>query len=174
MRDRGSTPPFSVGDQLGVKSKHGEQAYVFRKCRNVTFERVRWTQESRGVFKEVERVVIRNCAILRAPAIHGVVPFLSTPGGGPQIGQPSLSHGGGAHFVADNNFVGTGDDAIAFFNVRSATARRNRVADPFNRGILNFHIQGASGYRRLTLEDNLLVRCGVKELDTHHSIPTAP
>lgn len=121
---------YQPGDLIGIKSKHGGQAYWLYGGSDFVFEDVKWTQESRGVFRGgFDKIRITRCVVERAPAINGQVPCLSTPGGGPQIGQPGDRPTSG-NLVEDCRMTATGDDSIAFFNA-SGTIRNCRIADCF-------------------------------------------
>ena len=142
---------YQVGDLIAVKSKHGSQAYWFHTGSDITFRRVLWTDVARGVFRDMDRITISDCKILRSPPIKGQTPALATPGGGPQIGQPDDP-------VTTGNLVeglfaeGTGDDAIACFNCADTIIKDNDIVDSFARGILLFR----SPY--VQLMNNKLVR----------------
>ena len=116
------TPNYQVGDLIGVKSKCcGETlapSYFFKESREILFERVKWTRQSRGVFRlGTHDVTMTDCQIIREPPVGGLGWCLSTPDGGPQFGQPRDDH---MHKVTVDNFYAenTGDDALAFFNVK--------------------------------------------------------
>merc|ERR1712083_493416 len=89
------------------------------ESRELVFERIRWTRQSRGVFRlGTMDVKIRDCEIVRDPPIGNLGWCLSSSEGGPQFGQPNDVW---MHKVRVENFYAenTGDDSIAFFNVRS-------------------------------------------------------
>ena len=116
------TPNYNPGDLVGIKSKccgsPTSCSYFFRESREIMFERVRWTRQSRGVFRlSTNDVTIKDCEIVREPPINGLGWCLSTSDGGPQFGQPKDTH---VHKVRVENFYAenTGDDALAFFNVK--------------------------------------------------------
>ena len=116
------TPNYSPGDLIGIKSKccgdPRSTSYFFRESREIVFERVRWTRQSRGVFRlGTQDVTIKDCEIVREKPINGVGWCLSTSDGGPQFGQPNDVY---MHKVRVENFYAenTGDDALAFFNVK--------------------------------------------------------
>jgi len=142
---------YKPGDLVGIKSKHGGQTYWISGGSDFVFEEVKWTQESRGVFRGgFNKIRISRCVVERAPALEGQVPCLSTPGGGPQIGQPRDPPTAG-NLVEDCSMTATGDDSIAFFNA-SGTIRNCHIADCFGRGILLYHSPVAH------LENNTLIR----------------
>ena len=115
-------PNYQIGDLIGVKSKCCGRprscAYFFKGSREILFERVKWTRQSRGVFRlGTNDVTIKDCEISRDNPIDGRGWCLSTSGGGPQFGQPNDPY---MHKVRVINFFaeGTGDDSLAFFNVK--------------------------------------------------------
>jgi hypothetical protein len=110
---------YQIGDLIGIKSKHEGQAFWFMGGYDIKFENILWTHLSRGVFRYVNKITIRNYHVAKAPAIEGQVPALSTPSGGPQIGQPWDGNVKDV-LVENSTFDGTGDDAIALFNVENA------------------------------------------------------
>lgn len=118
---RFAKPNYQQGDLIGVKSKCCglpiSCAYFFKESREILFERVKWTRQSRGVFRlGTNDVTIKDCEISRDPPVGGRGWCLSTSGGGPQFGQPNdqLMHKVKViNFFAEN----TGDDSLAFFNV---------------------------------------------------------
>jgi hypothetical protein len=126
---------YSVGDLVGIKSKHGADAYWFNVGSDFVFDDILWTRETRGVFRSgFDHIRISNSTITRGNAINGQMPALSSPDGGPQLGNQNdvpISH-----IVVENcNFTGTGDDAIAYFKV-TGIIRSNVVSDPFTRILL--------------------------------------
>lgn len=129
-------PSYAPGDFIGIKSKKANTTYRLCRGSDFVFEDIRWTQRSRGVFRcGYNYIRISGTEILRAPAINGQVPVMSSPSGGPQIG-----HGDEAtnHNIVENNlFVATGDDSIGVFSNDATTIiRNNRIYDSFARGIL--------------------------------------
>ena len=152
------TPNYQEGDLIGVKSKCcGETlapSYFFKESRQILFERVRWTRQSRGVFRlGTMDVSIIDCEIAKEKPVGGLGWCLSTPDGGPQFGQPRDVF---MHKVTVRNFYAenTGDDALAFFNVKvscgtqhsqhynnislqtNATVENVVIKDAFSRSIL--------------------------------------
>ena len=116
---------YSQGDLVGIKSKCcGEPrsiSYFFRESREVMFERVRWTRQSRGVFRlGTQDVTIKDCEIVRERPVGGMGWCLSTSDGGPQFGQPKDPY---MHKVKVENFYAenTGDDSLAFFNAKASS-----------------------------------------------------
>lgn len=154
LRRRDLVAPYRKGELVAVKSKHGGQAYWFARGSDILFQDVKWTQESRGVFRNgFDKVHFVNCDIDRAPAIAGQTPCLSTPDGGPQIGQPGDPPTEG-NVVEDCRFVATGDDSVAFFN-GAGIIRNCHIQDSFGRGIL------LDNSPNVVLENNEVLRCPV-------------
>lgn len=151
-RPRPGGAEFKVGDWVGIKAKSGGQAYRFTNGQNITFDHVRWVGDARGKFREVDNVTVRNCVIERPAPINGVPFLMATSGGGPQIGHTTDRVTTG-HLIENNDFRGTGDDAIALANA-SGVVRNNRVSDA-NRGI---YLVGTTDVR---LEGNQLERAPV-------------
>jgi len=150
---------FRPGDLVAVKSKHGGQAYWFFKGQDVRFERLRWLDQSRGVFRGgMSKIAILDSRIQRRPEPDGSVQCLSTSDGGPQIGQPDDPPTSDV-LVKGNVFVGTGDDAIALFNASGVVAG-NQVIDSLGRGILLVHSPAVE------VKDNVLVRSRLLKQDT--------
>ncbi|MCB0408236.1 MAG: hypothetical protein KDD34_08535 [Bdellovibrionales bacterium] len=165
-----SNTMMKTGDRVGIKSKMGEQAYFFDTGRSVYFENIRWVNEGRGVFRNFHHAVIRNCQIRRPAPINGVIPFLSTSSGGPQIGQPKLCGGGKNHLIENNVFIATGDDSIGLFNLQpTSTIKNNRIISSFGRGILNYHYQKNIGWVNSRLINNTLINNPLLKLNYHHS-----
>lgn len=122
LKSTNLTPNYNPGDLVGIKSKccgsPTSCSYFFRESREIMFERVRWTRQSRGVFRlTTNDVTIKDCEIVREAPVNGLGWCLSTSDGGPQFGQPNDNH---MHKVKVENFYAenTGDDALAFFNVK--------------------------------------------------------
>jgi len=155
---REAAPPWHVGDTLAVKSKHGGNAYWFYGGHDVTFQRVRWLDESRGTFRGgMSGIRILDDRIERGSGSPGRRPCLATPDGGPQIGHPDDPPTTDV-LVQGNVFEGTGDDAIALFNASGVVAG-NRVADSFARGILLYRSPGVE------LRGNEVLRSPVLHVD---------
>ena len=96
-------PAYQYGDLIGIKSKCcGEPrsiSYFFRESREVMFERVRWTRQSRGVFRlGTQDVTIKDCEIVRERPVGGMGWCLSTSDGGPQLER----HNGGKLQMANS------------------------------------------------------------------------
>lgn len=150
-------PPYLRGALIGIKAKQTGNVCSFTGSSDIIFENIEWSGKSRGVFcKGTSRVTILNCKIKRGEPINGQTPCLSTPDGGPQIGQPNDEPTTGNR-VENCDFEASGDDSIAFFN-SSGTIRNNRVRDSFGRGILLFQSPGAN------LENNTVIRCPIMNM----------
>ena len=65
----------------------------------------------------LDDILIKDCKIVREEPINGIGWALSTSDGGPQFGQPKDAF---VHKVRVENFYSenTGDDSLAFFNVK--------------------------------------------------------
>ena len=152
---------YKPGDLIGIKSKHGGQTYQLFGGSDFVFEDVKWTQVSRGVIRGgLNKIRITRCVIERAPAINGQTPCLSTPDGGPQIGQPD-DPPTSDDLVEDCQITATGDDAVAFFHA-SGTIRNCRISDSFACGILLDNSPSTK------LDNNTLTRCAVLKVPTLH------
>jgi hypothetical protein len=126
---------YSAGDLIGIKSKHGGDAYWFSVGSDFVFNDVKWTKESRGVFRTgFDHIRISNSTIDRGDPINGQLPALASPDGGPQLGNQNDVPV--SNIVVENCYIeGTGDDAIAYFKV-TGIIRSNYVKDPFTRILL--------------------------------------
>jgi len=135
------TVNYRPGHLIGVKSKCCgltiPRSYSFKLSRELLFERVRWTRQTRGVFRlGTNDVTIRDCEIVRDPPINGRGWCMSSSEGGPQFGQPRDTW---MHKVKVENFYAenTGDDSLAFFNVVSQASVTNvTIVDAFSRSVL--------------------------------------
>jgi hypothetical protein len=167
LKRRGELAPYRTGDLVGIKSKETGNVYWFFQGSDITFEDVHWTRKSRGVFRGgIDRVRFTRCVVDRGPDVQGQTPCLSTPDGGPQIGQPN-DPSTQDNWVENCRFVATGDDSIAFFNA-SGTVRGNSVRDSFGRGILLVNSPDA------LVEDNQVVRCPVLRQTRPHDDEEEP
>jgi len=111
---------------VGVKIKHGGQSYNIRHGHAITFDSVRWLGHSRGILFNCTDVVLQHTRVDR----HGDGQALSTPGGGPQVAFCNNLT------VFNHSAAGTGDDALALFDVAAGTVRGCNIRDSFARGIL--------------------------------------
>lgn len=125
-------PPFLPGAQLAIKSKHGTLtgAGWFRNGHDLALLDLMWTDHSRVVFREVNEVAVIANQIRRRLPINGVTPFLSTPEGGPQLGQPADPPVTGMR-VHQLYADATGDDPVAFFNA-TGTVSDSTLRDSFS------------------------------------------
>ena len=148
-----TTPPYSPGDVIGVKLKHGGQTYWLSGGDNIEFDSCKWTQKTRGVLRGgISNIAFRNCLIDQGPKIGGRTPCLASPGGGPQCGQPDdpIIH----NVVIENcTIMSTGDDNVAFFNVDGGVIRNCYFKDGFARGTLLYQVS------HICLEGNTYLRC---------------
>ena len=138
LKDRNSKEAavsYPVGGLIAVKSKFMESAYQFCGGDDFEFKDIIFTQRSRGTWRcGFNHVHLDGVQILRPAPIQGQVPALSSPGGGPQIGEVGTPSTG--HLIENSLFVGTGDDAIAFFDA-SGVVRDTTVQDSWGRVNLN-------------------------------------
>jgi len=131
---------YQIGEYVGIKSKHTGNNWFFTYSDDLVFENMKYTHDTRGVFRQgTSNVRFSNCRFERAPAINGQTPCLSSPGGGPQMGQP-VPDAVSINMVVENCFFeGTGDDPVAFFHVDGGVVRDCIIRDSFARGILMTH-----------------------------------
>ena len=124
------------------------------------FRSVKWTHKTRGVFRGgFDRIRILGCVTDRAAPIGGQVPCLAAPGGGPPIGQPWDPPTAG-NLVKDCRFIGSGDDAVAFFHAKGEISGCY-IQDAFARGI------PAADSADAVIWNNTLVRCPVQRSRGH-------
>jgi hypothetical protein len=146
-------PPYQPGHVIGIKLKHGGQAYWFNGGDNIHFEECKWTRKTRGKLRGgISNVKFSGCYIDRGPRIGGRVPCLASPGGGPQIGHdgdPRITN----VLVENCTVIGTGDDNIALFSVDGGAILNCYVQDGFARGVL------LSNVTHICYENNVAVRC---------------
>lgn len=160
LRPKKETPNYSKGDLIGIKSKHGGQAYWFHGGSDFLFRSVKWTHKTRGVFRGgFDRIRVIDCVTDRAAPIHGQTPCLAAPGGGPQIGQPWDPPTTG-NLVKNGRFIASGDDAVAFFHAEGEISGCD-IRDAFARGIL------AANSPKAVITDNRLVRCPLQRSKGH-------
>jgi len=130
---------YSVGDYVGIKSKHEGEIYWFATGNDLVFRNIKWTQSSRGLVRNgFSNVGLYGCRIERAAPINGQTPCLSTPSGGPQMNQPlSTGNSVSTNMVLEDCFIDSpGDDNIAFFNVTGGVVKNCIIRNGFARGIL--------------------------------------
>lgn len=119
-----TTHSFSVGDLVGIKSKCcGKRRNVLDFCRgeDVALKDLVLSRQSRMVFRcGINNIVVSNVSIVREHPDQ----CLSTPGGGPQLGQPLDED---IHNVTVDGLraVNTGDDSVALFNVKTGAMVKN-------------------------------------------------
>jgi hypothetical protein len=166
-RDR---PDWKPGDLIGIKSKPPGNVFWFFGGSDIAFEDIEWVGRSRGTFRGgIGHVHIARNVVNRGPPVHGQTPCLSTPGGGPQLGNPG-DPPSEDDLVEDSRYTATGDDAIAFFSA-TGTARNNFVTDSFCRGILLYKSPAVK------LEKNEVVRCPIVPVSNDSqsgSVPLRP
>jgi hypothetical protein len=135
---------LAVGDLVAIKEKSaGGGTFHFTQSSDLTFDDVEWSRATRGVFRAgTYNVKILNSSIERGPPVDGHVPCIGSSGGGPQFGQPRDPPMTGI-VVSNFTAVGTGDDALAFFNA-SGTVNGVTISDSFARGIMLFRSDGVS------------------------------
>jgi len=132
----GTTSTYSVGDQIGIKSKKAGEPIWLARGGKIRVENVRFTRASRLLLRGgIDDIRFSNIAMERMPAIGGRVPFLSTAEGGPQLGQPGEGPLTNVHI--ESAFIeGVGDDAIGAFDVTGLTVTGSTFVDSFARGLL--------------------------------------
>ena len=137
---RGKLNPtfYHAGLMMGVKSKPipDREAYHIKYGDDITFDHLKWVGTSRGDFRFVNNIKILNCVIARMPVINGHVPLLATPAGGPQIGSIRDEKAINNVLVDHLNATATGDDSVAFFNVKNGTISNSHISDPFSHAIV--------------------------------------
>ena len=151
-------PSYKIGALIGIKAKQTGHTYLFFGSSDITFDNVEWRGKSRGMFSRgTSKITFSNCKVRRGEPINGQTPCLSTPDGGPQIGQPNDVAPTTGIRVENCYFEATGDDSIALFK-GTGTIRNNVVKDSFCRGILLYQSPGAS------LENNTVIRCPIMNM----------
>jgi hypothetical protein len=133
---------------VGVKIKHGGQSMYIRQCKDVAFESVRWLGHSRGILIDCDDVVLRHTRVERLSKGD----TLATPGGGPQINTcTNLT-------IFNHTSVGTGDDSLGLFQIKSGSVTGCHIRDSFARGIL---LQNVSDGFFKNVHSNEVIRCPV-------------
>ncbi|NDV61549.1 right-handed parallel beta-helix repeat-containing protein [Puniceicoccales bacterium CK1056] len=147
---------YEIGEYVAIKSKHTGNTFWFSDSDDIIFENMKWTHSTRGVFRQgTSNVRFTGCRFERSPPINGQTPCLSSPAGGPQMGQPSPD-AVSTNMVVENCYIeSTGDDCVAFFNVNGGVVRNCVFRDSFARGILM--TEEASNIR---FEGNVIVSRG--------------
>jgi hypothetical protein len=148
---------YRKGDIVGIKSKHAGQSFFFLGGGEISFIRTIWTEHSRGVLRGgISDITFEDTAVRKsslAPS-YGLAPCLATPGGGPQLGQPD-DMPIDRIVVRNHTSEGTGDDAIALFNVKTGELAGNHLNDSFARGIYLYKSTPILG------PGNVLERCSI-------------
>jgi len=146
-----------VGERVALKAKAGEQTLRAESVDDFTVRDVRFTRHaavSLAVKGDSNRTRIERVRVERAPAIRGVVPFFSGPGGGPQI--EALRDG---PLIRGCYIEGTTDDALAVFSssatmlMSGARIEGNEIRDGQGRGI------NITQSRDGVCVDNIIRRC---------------
>jgi hypothetical protein len=173
LKNSSTVAPYSPGDIIGIKLKHGGQTYWLCGGDDIHFESCKWTRKTRGVIRcGISNVSFIDCHFDRGPKVGGRTPVMASPGGGPQIGQPNDDEIFNV-LVENCTFISSGDDNVAFFNVTGGAIRNIVSKDAFARGILLYEA------KTICLENNEVVRCpirweggdGVSDCDTPITIP---
>jgi len=134
---------------VGVKVKHGGQAFYLHNGDDIAFIDVRWVGHSRGIMMNVNNVVLKNTRVDRDEQNTNTV-ALATPGGGPQVNNcTNLT-------IFNHTAVGTGDDSLGLFNIRSGSVTGCHIRDSFARGILLYQVADD-----VQVKGNDAVRCPV-------------
>ena len=148
---------------VGVKIKHGGQAFNLRHAEDVTFEGVRWLGHSRGICQDCSDVVLRHTRVERVnPPLGGQQQAeqaeqteqaaMATPGGGPQINTCNNLT------VFNHTAIGTGDDALGLFHIKAGSVTGCHIRDSFARGIL---LCSVSDTFAAAVRDNVVERCPI-------------
>jgi len=154
-------PNYRKGAMLGIKVKHGGEAFSIQGGNDFEFDSVKWTQHTRGVLRGgISNVRIANCVIEPAPPINGQTPCLASSGGGPQIGHPTDARETGISniTVENNKFTGTGDDAVAVFMATSGRITGNTLSGSFGRAMYICG-HGPKTKNPLTISNNKISFC---------------
>ena len=148
---------------LGVKVKHGGQAFRILNGHDILWESVRWLGHSRGVMQNCEDVALRNTLVEHEPSREHTE-ALATPGGGPQVnGCNNLT-------IVNHTSVGTGDDALGLKSIESGYVRGCHIRDSFARAILLCNV--SDSFAKMVYEGgNVVERCPIlrKTTDTRSS-----
>lgn len=173
LKSSGLVAPYSPGDIIGIKLKHGGQTYWLCGGDDIHFESCKWTRKTRGVLRcGISNVSFVDCHFDRGPKVGGRTPVMASPGGGPQIGQPNDDVIYNV-LVENCTFISSGDDNVALFRVYSGEIRNILSKDAFARGIL------LNQSKNICLDNNLVVRSpvlwvggdGVSNCDTSVTLP---
>jgi len=197
---------FSKDQKVGIKTKHGKHAYYFegdseggRPSSRISFIGVQWTQETRGIFRGVDVVSVRNSYAGPDPYLRYrldprrnavAVSYLSSSAGGPQIGSADdyplnydwsdrdssvkARDGGRWHSITHNNFVRLGDDAIGLFHVEdNVYIGSNRIVDGPARGVYQLN-RCARFYGNVTYEDMIYINAPQKNIEQVYDYRAVP
>jgi len=128
---------YRIGEYVGIKSKHTGNTWFFIYSDDLVFENMKYRHSTRGVFRQgTSNVRFSGCRFEASPPINGQAACLSSPAGGPQMGQP-LPDGVSTNMVVENCYIArTGDDPVAFFHVNGGVVSNCVFRDSFARGIL--------------------------------------
>lgn len=126
---------YSVGELVGVKSKHEGNVYWFSRGSDLVFRNIRWTGSSRGLVRNgFKNVLIKDCRVDRDAPLNGQTPCMSSPSGGPQMNQLDVDTS--TNMVVDGFYCDSpGDDCVAFFNVTGGKVINSTLRNSFARGI---------------------------------------
>ncbi len=127
---------YSIGDLVGVKSKHEGETYFIVGGSDILIENIKWTHSTRGVARfGTNNLTIRKCRIERGDPINGQTPCMASPSGGPQMNQPNDAPS--MNMIVDSCFIDSpGDDCVAFFNVDGGRVTNSVLKNSFSsRGI---------------------------------------
>jgi len=126
---------YSIGELVGVKSKHEGNTYFISGGHDILFENIKWTHISRGVSRYgTYNLTIRKCRIERGLPINGQTPCLATPSGGFQMNQPNDAVS--TNMIVDSCYIDSpGDDCVAFFNVNGSKVINSELRNSFARGV---------------------------------------
>ncbi|CAM1373421.1 right-handed parallel beta-helix repeat-containing protein [Tenacibaculum xiamenense] len=133
---------FASGDNIGIKSKCTGQSFIINGSNSIQFIDVTWRLATRGVVGWGSNdILFEDCKILRT-RVNGAWSYLSSPGGGPQIGRENDNDFTQNVTFRNCYFAASGDDGIGLFKVRNVNIINTRVNNNFARGILIYKHQG--------------------------------
>lgn len=136
---------------VGIKIKHGGQAYNIRGGKDLAFISVRWLGHSRGILFDCSDVVLRHTRVERVPQIS-LAMAMSTPGGGPQVNTCNNLT------VFNHTAIGTGDDSLGLFHIQDGSVSECHIRDSFARGILLCNV---SDRFAANVQNNDVIRCPI-------------
>ncbi len=133
---------FAAGDNIGIKSKCTGQSFIINGSNSISFIDVTWRLATRGVVGwGSSDILFEDCKILRT-RVNGAWSYLSSPGGGPQIGRENDNDFTQNVTFRNCYFAASGDDGIGLFKVRNVEIINTRVNNNFARGILIYRHEG--------------------------------